>query len=576
MKSEKNFDLLMKLFLAATGVAAYFSYTLGRNTDGIYYLGFILVVIFLFISHYFKAKREEVRMLQYIMGNWGKPYKKDRNLEITRRYFDKLSEENSGKYIDDQTWEDLNMDDVYTMLDRNLTTPGEQVLYDILRTPLYEEAPLLKRNDTIKLFQEDRELREKLQVTLHKAGSLKEEDLIILLWGEPSAKASIKLITNLAAFMPIVLPMLLSIISPYAALILFAVCFGINVYIHSKHGVKNDVSINSISYLADLVRASGVIGKFDNQGVRRYADELKQIFNKVAAIAKRSSNIGIPEGIDVLFDYFKILFLIEERSYYRVIYDIKKNKEALRQMYRLIGELDSLISIASYREEIGNFAEPKFVEKTKVLDIEGLVHPLLSEAVPNDIKVGEGGIIITGSNMSGKSTFLRALGLSALMAQTIFMVTADKYEACFYKIMTSISPSDSVLQGKSYYLGEAEAVLRIINSCSGDTPVLCIVDEIFRGTNPIERISASAEILQYIIKHNASAVVATHDLELTELLVESFQNYFFTENVDSKEGLQFDYKIRKGVSNTRNAIRLLEYLGYPEVIVQAAEHRIGS
>ncbi|WP_139905555.1 MutS-related protein [Clostridium thermarum] len=574
MKIEKNYDLLMKLFLAAAGVAAYFSYTLGKNTDNRYYFGFIIVLIFIIISYFFKGKRDREIMLQYIMENWGKPHNKKRNLDIARRYFDRLSENCTGKYIDDQTWEDLNMNDIYIMLDRNLTTAGEQVLYDILRNPLYEEAPLLKRNSLIKLLQEDRELREKLQVILHKAGRLKDNDLLAILWGEMDVKTYMRVVTNLAAVMPMVLPILLYFISPYAAIISFILCFGINVYIHMNHGVKNDVSINSIRYLSDLVRAAGAASKLENETLGTYTGELKQIFSKVASIAKKSTNIGITEGLDVLMDYFKIIYLIEERSYYRVIDDIIKNREALQKMYRLIGELDSLISIASYRVEIDTFAEPKFVQGRRLLKAEGLVHPLLENPVTNNINIEEGGVIITGSNMSGKSTYLRALGLSALMAQTIYMVTADKYEACFYNIMTSISPNDSILQGKSYYLGEAEAVLRIINSCSDETPVLCIVDEIFRGTNPVERISASAEILKYIIKHNATAIVATHDLELTELLAENFENYYFTENVDSEEGLQFDYKIRKGVSNTRNAIRLLEYLGYPDVIVQAAEKQI--
>lgn len=576
MNNDKNFDYLMKIFLAAAGVAAYFSYTLGNTVDRIYYFGFIFAVIFLFISYVSKLKREKIRMLRYIIDNWGANYSKKRNLGITRRYFDKLSEEYPEKVIDDQTWEDLNMNEIYTIIDRNLTTAGEQVLYDILRNPLYEEEPLLARDNIIKLFQEEKELRESIQLVLHSAGRLKEDDLNSLLWGELVDHSYMRTICNVAALMPILLPLIFLFISPYAVLFAVIICFGLNVYIHSKHGSMNDVSINSIRYLSDLVKAAGQISKVNDLKLTMYTEELKQIYQKVSAITKRSSSMGIPDGLDVMFDYFKILFLIEERSYYRVIGDICNNRAAIRRLYRLIGEIDSAISIASYREEIGSFISPKFTRGKRSLRIKGLVHPLLEDAVPNDVFIKDGGMIITGSNMSGKSTFLRALGLSTLLAQTIYMVTAEEYEASFYKIMTSISPSDSVLQGKSYYLGEAEAVLRIIRSCSEAVPVLCIVDEIFRGTNPIERISASAEILQYIIKHNTLAVVATHDLELTELLGENFENYYFTEDVDSTEGLQFDYKIRKGVSNTRNAIRLLEYLGYPEEIIKAAEERIGK
>ena len=194
--------------------------------------------------------------------------------------------------------------------------------------------------------------------------------------------------------------------------------------------------------------------------------------------------------------------------------------------------------------------------------------------MPNDISIGQGGVIITGSNMSGKSTFLRSIGICALIAQTFYMVLADKYEAPFYHIMSSISPSDSIVDGKSYYLREAESILRIIKQCGQKHPILCIVDEIFRGTNPVERISASAEIMDYIISNNATAIIATHDLELTELMQSRYECYYFAEDVNSDEGIKFDYKIRKGVSNTRNAIKLLTYLGYPESIVKKAEERI--
>ena len=175
--------------------------------------------------------------------------------------------------------------------------------------------------------------------------------------------------------------------------------------------------------------------------------------------------------------------------------------------------------------------------------------------------------------MSGKSTFLRTLGLNILFSQTICTCLAKSYKGSFFNIITSISPNDSILSGKSYYYGEAEALLRIIKGCSDQIASFCIVDEIFRGTNPIERVSAAAEILQYLIDHNSLTVVATHDLELTDILVGQYECYYFSEDV-GKEGLIFDYLIKKGVSNTRNAIKLLKFLGYPEEIVNKSNERI--
>lgn len=199
-------------------------------------------------------------------------------------------------------------------------------------------------------------------------------------------------------------------------------------------------------------------------------------------------------------------------------------------------------------------------------------HPLIKDAVPNSIEINESGIIITGSNMSGKSTFLRTFGVNVLFSQTICTCLCEKYEGSFFKVITSISPDDNIMGGKSYYMAEAEAILRIIKNCDGENPSLCIIDEIFRGTNPVERISAACEILDYLPEHFATAIVATHDIELADMVKHHYDCYYFTEDV-GKEGLEFDYKIKKGIIKTRNAIKLLKFLGYPEEIVEGAEKR---
>lgn len=172
--------------------------------------------------------------------------------------------------------------------------------------------------------------------------------------------------------------------------------------------------------------------------------------------------------------------------------------------------------------------------------------------------------------MSGKSTFLRMIGVNMLFAQCFNFVLADEYEAPIFNIVTSISPNDDLSNGKSFYMAEAESILRIIKSLDKDLPVFCAIDEIFRGTNPIERISSSAEILEYINKKDTISIVATHDRELVDILKDNYEFYYFSESVSSKDGLSFDYKLKKGVSRTRNAIKLLDYIGYPKEITEKA------
>jgi DNA mismatch repair ATPase MutS len=238
----------------------------------------------------------------------------------------------------------------------------------------------------------------------------------------------------------------------------------------------------------------------------------------------------------------------------------------------LTGELDALQSVASYREGLTGYAEPNFSDQELLLEIKDAKHPLVSDPVPNSITIRGKGISVTGSNMAGKTTFLRTLGVNALLAQTIYTCLARSYTASHFRIISLISETDSLTEGKSFYLVQAEQLLRMVRSSEKDVVTLCLIDEPLAGTNSSERTAASFEILRYLFDHKALVVVATHDLELARKLEFGFRSYHFTDKVDRK-GLSFDFKLKDGITSTSNAIRLLEYLDYPEDIVKRAMKR---
>jgi DNA mismatch repair ATPase MutS len=175
--------------------------------------------------------------------------------------------------------------------------------------------------------------------------------------------------------------------------------------------------------------------------------------------------------------------------------------------------------------------------------------------------------------MSGKTTFLKTIGVNTILAQTVNTCLAKGYRASFFHVKTLIGRKDNVIEGKSYYLDEINALLGIINALEKDVPCLCLLDEIFRGTNSVERISASAEVLLYLGRQNCLTFAATHDLELTELVKSSYSNFHFLEKI-TEQGISFNFKLLKGPSTTRNAIKLLRHVGYPEEIADAADSRI--
>ena len=131
---------------------------------------------------------------------------------------------------------------------------------------------------------------------------------------------------------------------------------------------------------------------------------------------------------------------------------------------------------------------------------------------------------------------------------------------------------DDLLSGESYYIVEIKSVKRIIDSINENIPCLFIIDDVLRGTNTIERIAASSEILNYLSRNNCLTIAATHDLELAYILKNQFDNYHFQEYITDSD-IIFDYKIHPGISRTRNAIKLLKIMGYKDTIVESAEAR---
>lgn len=370
--------------------------------------------------------------------------------------------------------------------------------------------------------------------------------------------------------MPLILILTAIFVSVSAMLGLMAVTF-VNIYINSKE--RDRIKANGLMYLRRVMKASKQIVKINDKNLESFNIKIRENLKDLKSIDRNTIMISFINMWGGVFEFISVLFLLEETAYYKIADSIEKNKDSILSLYKTLGEMEAIISIGSYEEEKKDkITRPKFIRET-TLEIKNGIHPIIENPVANSINMSKRGIVLTGTNMSGKSTFLRMLGVNMLFAQAFNFVLAEKYEGPIFNIVTSISPNDDLSVGKSFYMAEAESILRIIRALDKDLPVFCAIDEIFRGTNPIERISASAEILTYINNKNSISIVATHDRELVDILKESYEFYYFSENVDSKNGLSFDYKLKRGVSKTRNAIKLLEYIGYPKDIINKSYRR---
>lgn len=514
----------------------------------------------------------KLKALRLIRDEYGKELDKGRSSKYTRKFFD--MSEKAEYTLDDQSWSDLDMDHVIMKVDRTYSSVGEAALYGMLRNPLLDEKKLIERSKIIEFFKFNEKVRTKIQHIYFKLGrdrkntflDMIENDLII-------NKSKYYIYTFLGKVLPVLIILGAIFIDTRLMMVLLGLTC-VNMLINNSE--KNNVKSHGILYLRDMINSAKKLSNFNNEEISCYTDKIKAILKEIRAIDVSTKLISFANMWGGLFEAISVIFLLEETAYYKVSSLLKEKKETLMELYGTLGEVEALISIASYQSGLnGQYSTPKF-KKDLTLNIVDGMHPLLECGVANSIHMKKKGMVLTGTNMSGKSTFLRMIGINMLFAETFNFVLAKEYEASFFNIVSSISPNDDVTKGKSFYMAEAESILRIINALKKDVPVFCPIDEIFRGTNPVERISASAEILTHINKGKSISIVATHDRELVDILKKNYEFYYFSEKVDKKEGLAFDYKLKEGVSKTRNAIKLLDYIGYPKEITDKAFKRAGT
>ena len=190
--------------------------------------------------------------------------------------------------------------------------------------------------------------------------------------------------------------------------------------------------------------------------------------------------------------------------------------------------------------------------------------------VHNTLTLDGTGLLLTGSNMSGKTTFIRTVMLNALLGETLCTCFAERFTAPYMRLHSSIRISDDITEGTSYYLQEVLTVKRLLEDADRPAACLFVLDELFKGTNTTERIAAGKAVLARLNRGPHIVLAATHDIELAELLRgDGYELHHFREEVADGR-LVFDYCLHTGPLTTRNAIRILELYDYPPELIAEA------
>lgn len=561
--------ILVLLGIAIAIVSIWF----GVTTAPLFSWGILLLIPLIAALFSVSQKLKVLKNTLQIRNDWGKSQiNKERDFKAIRTLFDHSNTNyQSENYIDEQTWKDLNLDQLYAKIDRAYTDPGEAVLYEMLREPPFNQDELTERNWVIRFFQKNQPAREQIQFILIRLGhQFVRNDLFNLLWRDSFPKIRLR-----PLFITLSLLALASFVIPFALwspvyIPIPIVMFIINLIVHYSIKRRKDLETISFPYLIGLIKAAKDIAAVKNGEIKPYTQKISEsyqashsILSNARFLLPASSSVDSVSG--VFYEYLNIFFLLEVNAFYATTDDITKHISELRQLYLILGKLDALQSVASYRASLSSYAEPIFDKTGLHLEVKDARQPLLEKPVPASITIGKNVVIITGSNMGGKSTFLRNIGNNVLLAQTIATTLTAYYSGSFFKIITSISRTDDLIAGKSFYYVEAERILKTIQSFNKEIPTLCLIDELLSGTNSVERLQASEAIIRYLTEQNSLAIIATHDLELADKLKDICDFYHFTDNVD-ETGLKFDYLLKPGIAKTRNAIAMLKYLGYPKEI----------
>ena len=297
---------------------------------------------------------------------------------------------------------------------------------------------------------------------------------------------------------------------------------------------------------------------------------LKSLKSKLGYLVIDKQYLG--ELALAMIEYLNMFMLFDIIAYYRSVNVLMKHQDEIHDLFKAIGSLDASISTASYLEEVKNYGSPEFNNDDKI-SFEELYHPLLKNPVSNSLQNIKQSLLITGSNMSGKTTFIKTLGVNFILARTLYFCLATSISIPKLVVKTSIRRNEELEEGKSYFYIEIEAIKNFIDISDGNNKYVFLIDEIFRGTNTIERVASSTAVLKYIDNDNF-VFVTTHDIELQEMLQNNFLMYHFSEQIKDEE-FYFDYKIKSGACSSGNAIKLLELMNYPKSITNEA-HIISS
>ena len=502
---------------------------------------------------------------------WGKPLDKYRNLDLIGSYHTLLNDKGKDQTVDDKTWNDLDFDSIFSAMDRNISGVGQQYLYHLLHTYEHDENILRKRFGLISLMKTDRGLREQIQLGLSGVTGGSAYFIASLISGSTLPYTPYYPLFYLCSALSVASILLI----PFNGVFLFvAIAVSLmNLVLDKVFSKKIYQYFAGFSSLHALITTALGLSKIVTEHTIDEIDSLKSKRSVLVSLRKKLGYLvvdkeALHELVRIVIEYLNMFLLFDLIAYYRSVDILLKSREDIRTIFDACASLDAFISVASYLEGVPHYCIPTFHE-AQTIHFRDIYHPLIQDAVSNTMENLTGSILITGSNMSGKTTFIKTVGINVILSRSLCVSLANEMMIPPLVVKSAIRRNESLQEGKSYFFVEIESLLEFMKLSEKKNQFLFLIDEIFRGTNTVERLASSTAVLKYLNANN-TVFVTTHDIELQELLEQSFRMYHFSEQVEDGKFF-FDYKIRQGPCSSGNAIKLLEIMNYPSSVTTEAK-----
>lgn len=515
---------------------------------------------------------------------WGRAGRSD--AAHARRYFDLAQAGDPppagglpAPGVDERTWNDLELPRLFSELDTTLTLIGRQCLYKQLRTYELDPDLMSRRYPSYRVLQSNSGLREALQLALVRLEAESTAYIVDLLLGPAPQRPEHSewvlpwvLLTVLA-----IVAAVAHVVSPWVPMGFLAINGIISIRVDRGliRAADSLLDCGRLLRAADRLAAAGSQGRLPElEWLAAQAPLRRQLWSQVrwVALLERLRNQGSTDPgnpVNLIGGFVTLLgglFLIKLLIYVWAIGRFTSSRRQWLSVFDRVGSIDASMAVAGFLLRYPAHAQPEVLDQP-LIRIENGYHPLIARPVKSSIVLDGRSALITGSNMTGKTTFIKMIAVNVVLAHTLGFCLADRAVIPRSGVRALIRADQSVESGRSRYFAEAEAILSFLREAREGGCRIFVIDEPFSGTNVTERIAVAKAVLR-AIGARAQALVATHDVELQQLLGEGFELFHFCED-PAVEGF-FDHRLHAGASTQRNAIRVLERLGFPPEIIAEA------